>query len=571
MKKLLFFLFLFFFAVSVCAGPVRATGYGKNRDEALKDAFISAVQQSVGVMVESSVIVENQEFISERIEARSEGFVERYDVLYEYDGRTITLDVFVQTGALQNFKNEITRARPARIYSQESVAKLERESREGMEFELRGKDIVALMETMQRLILERQQTLKEKTAQLFDRLLTARQMSDVSFRVEDSTEQRINIETIRISFSFNQVINKVRYSAVIYEFHKLFMSVGAQYKSYPSNALPTLPRYTVALEDINDTYRVYTFEENTFTALAELYDKLYILNYRSEIVLNFSGRDASGRARKISSTNIETYSKFFAEINDRELKPFRITSMARNTYINRDISFKKEDLRGVDFFTGEYPAATLEKNITVIADAERKAERDRQTAEKEADRVRRTEALHSLFNKNNTGVYIGYSYLTLPQQIKDDAHSSGLEGITFEWNRFFESAPIFGLGMKIDMLFNDSTQFSDTWKIDYYDFALLGFGRLPFAPIKLNLQAYGGVGYSDLSLTNRSAGYYYDDRNRYVSSGLSMLYGVGIEKYFSLLNVTLRYRAVLPPALKSASGETTNPLHGFEFSLGVVW
>jgi hypothetical protein len=539
MKKLLFFLFLFFFAAAVSADTVRATGYGKNRNEALKDAFISAIQQSVGIMVESSLIVENQEFISERIEARSEGFVERYDVLYEYDGRTITLDVSIKTGALQNFKNEIALARPARIYSPESVAKLERESREGMEFELRGKDIVARRETMRQLILERQKTLKEKTAQLFDHLLTARQMADVNYIEEDSPEQRMNIETIRIGFSFNQVINKVRYSAVIYEFHKLFMSVGAQY--YPSNALPTLPRYTVVLEDIDGTYRVYTFEENTFDALAELYNKFYILNYRSEIVLNFSGRDASGRIRKILSRNIETDSRFFAEINDRELKPFRITSMARNTYIGENISFKREELRGVEFFTGEYPAVTLNKSIAAIADVERK------------------------------GVYIGYSFLTLPQQIKDDAHSSSLEGITFEWNRFFESAPVLGLGMKADILFNNSSQFSDTWKIDYYDVALLGLGRLPVAPIRLNLHAYGGVGYSYLSLTNRSAGYYYGDRSRYISSGLSMLYGAGIEKYFGLFSVALRYRAVLPPALKSASGEATDLLQGFELSLGVVW
>jgi hypothetical protein len=552
MKKLLFFLFLFFFAVSVCAGPVRATGYGKNRDEAFKDALISAIQQSVGIMVESSLIVENQEFISERIEARSEGFVEKSDVLYEYDGRMIVLAVSVKTGELQNFKNEITRARPVRIYSPESVAKLERESREGMEFELRGKDIVIEAETRRQLILERQKTLKEKTAQLFDRLLTVRQMSDVIFKPEDSPEQRINIETINIWFSFNQVINKVRYSAVIYEFHKLFMSVGAQYKSYPSSALPTLPPYTVALEDINDTYRVYTFEENTFTALAELYDKLYFLNYRSEIVLNFSGRDAAGKVRKISSTNIETNSKFFAEIYSRGLKPFRITSMARNTAISKDISFEKEDLRGVEFFTGEYPAVTLDESIAAIADAERKAERERQTAERK-------------------GVYIGYSFLALPQQIKDDAHSSSLEGVTFGWNRFFESAPVLGVGMKADILFNNSTQFSDTWKIDYYDVALLGLGRLPFAPIRLNLQAYGGVGYSYLSLTNSSAGYSYGDRDRYISSGLSMLYGAGIEKYFGFFSVALRYRAVLPPALKSASGEATGLLQGFELSFGVVW
>ncbi|MDR1160451.1 MAG: hypothetical protein LBK69_07485 [Syntrophomonadaceae bacterium] len=566
MKKSLLFLFSFFFAVATYADTVRAAGYGKNRNEALKDAFVSAVQQSVGIMVESSVIVENQEFISERIEARSEGFVEKYNVLYEYDGRTIILNVSVKTGALQNFKNEITRARPMRIYSPESVAKLERESREGMDFELRGKDIVARMETMQRLILERQQTLKEKTAQLFDRLLTTRQMSDVIFKLEDSPAQRINIETINIWFSFNQVINKVRYSAVIYEFHKLFMSVGAQYKSYPSNALPSLPLYTVALEDINATYRVYTFEENTFTALEELYNKLYLLNYRSEIVLNFSGRNASGNARnkinKILSTNIETSSKFFAEIYDRRLSSFKITSMARNTEISRTIPFKKEELRGVEYFTGEYPAATLDKNITAIVNAERKA-----------DKERRIEAVVSSFNSifsfsdKRNGLYFGTTYLTLPKLIKDDMGMTYMIGATFEWDHFFESAPALGLGMKFDTLYYFANR-NDY--ISYNNIALIGIGRLPFAPIKLNLQVYGGAGYSYLSLVNESAKDYYD-HSRYESSGLSILYGAGIEKYFGLLSIALRYRVILPPTLESASDKTNDPLQGFELSLGAVW
>jgi hypothetical protein len=451
---------------------------------------------------------------------------------------------------------------PARIYSPESVAKLERESREGMEFELRGKDIVARMETMRRLILERQKTLKEKTGPLFDRLLTTRQMADMIFRPDDSPEQRINIETIRIWFSFNQVINKVRYSAVIYEFHKLFMSVGAQYGSYPSNALPPLTPYAVALEDINDTYRVYTFEENTFTALGELYDKLYVLNYRSEIVLNFGGRDTSGKARKISNTSIQTNTKFFADINNRKLDSFKITTMVQNPRISRDISFKKEELRGVEFFTGEYPAATLDKNATAITGAER-----------DANWERRTEtfitSFNGLFNDKRAGGYIGVSYLTLPDLIKDDTDTSGVAGLLFEWNYFFESVPILGFGMKFDILsdFDNSSDYTDRWDITYYDIALLGFGRLPLTPVRVNLQAYAGAGYSHLSIEEKKWG----SKRDYSSSGLSTMYGAGIEKYFDIFSIAIRYRLVIPPALKSASGKTTDPLQGFEVCFGAVW
>ncbi|MDR2105663.1 MAG: hypothetical protein LBP51_07920, partial [Deferribacteraceae bacterium] len=247
MKKTILIILLFLaLCANVYAENIRATGYGKNRREALNDALISAIQQSVGIMLETSVIVKNQELLEERISARSEGFVDRYDVLYEYDNKAIVLDVSVKTGAIENLRNELIKAVPAReVYSAESVAALERQTSEGMEFELRGKDIVARRETIQRLIKERQEALKVKTAQLFDRLLTTRQMTDVFFKEEASRENLLATDFFRVELSFNQVINKVRYSAVMYELHKLFMSVGASYVTYPLSELPyKLPEFT---------------------------------------------------------------------------------------------------------------------------------------------------------------------------------------------------------------------------------------------------------------------------------------------------------------------------------------
>lgn len=60
---------------------VEATGYANSEDEALKNAFKNAVEQSVGVLVDSSTIIRNQQLIKNEILTFSNGFIEKYNLI----------------------------------------------------------------------------------------------------------------------------------------------------------------------------------------------------------------------------------------------------------------------------------------------------------------------------------------------------------------------------------------------------------------------------------------------------------------------------------------------------------
>jgi hypothetical protein len=570
-KKIFLGIFLFLFVFSAYADTVRVTGYGKTRKEALNDAFISAVQQSVGIMLETSVIIENQELIEERISARSEGFVDRYDVLSEYDGKAIVLDVSVKPAALNNLKNEIARALPVReVYSPEIIAAQERESSEGMQFKLEGKDIVAQRRTMELLIKERQQALKVKNAELFNRLLTTRLMADVYFEVLRSNNKDPDI--FRIRFSFNQVINKVRYSLVIYEFHKLFMSVGANYSSYPLGELPfLLPPHTVVLVDISGTCRVYTFEERTFEGFGDLYNKFYILNYRTEIVLNFLNSNKVGdkiiKTKKISDRSFPTATSFFTNIKDKTLQSFTITPTVTNSEFREDITFRVEELNEIELFTGEYPAATLEKNSRQISADEKRSALIQKEQEKDMDEREFYSSFNALYNNKRSAFYLGLEAIYLPDIAEDVTDVSSLFGFTLEYDHFFKSLPALGFGIKgVYLGDNSSSEYKHGWEADYYNASILALLRIPIPAIYVNLHAFAGVGYADLQIEHAGT------HEKYSANTTISTYGAGLEKYFDFFSVVFRYKFVyFYDGMQMAGVKTDEPMNGFEVNLGVLW
>jgi hypothetical protein len=77
------------FSVTVAAAEqpgdwqeVLADGSGTiSKKEALHNAFVNAVQQAVGVQVNSETIVENAQLIKDKIYAKSDGYVKKWDVV----------------------------------------------------------------------------------------------------------------------------------------------------------------------------------------------------------------------------------------------------------------------------------------------------------------------------------------------------------------------------------------------------------------------------------------------------------------------------------------------------------
>ena len=56
-----------------------ATGYGLTKEKALKNAFTSAIQQYVGVIVDSEAILKNDKLIKDEVLTASNGFIKSYD------------------------------------------------------------------------------------------------------------------------------------------------------------------------------------------------------------------------------------------------------------------------------------------------------------------------------------------------------------------------------------------------------------------------------------------------------------------------------------------------------------
>ena len=71
------------FGSVVFAHDVSVQGQGATRDDALRDAFRSAIEQAVGTLVDSQTLVKNYQVVSDEIYTKSQGFVQDYQITNE--------------------------------------------------------------------------------------------------------------------------------------------------------------------------------------------------------------------------------------------------------------------------------------------------------------------------------------------------------------------------------------------------------------------------------------------------------------------------------------------------------
>ena len=99
---------LFLFAMPAYAEMVEVEGHatienGKKdvaRGRALNDAFHRAVEQVVGIMVESETLVKNFELINDKVYSKTSGYIEKYKILREWtegDTYKVKIDATVST------------------------------------------------------------------------------------------------------------------------------------------------------------------------------------------------------------------------------------------------------------------------------------------------------------------------------------------------------------------------------------------------------------------------------------------------------------------------------------------
>lgn len=72
---------MLFSSSSVYAKEVTVKGYGENQDQAVRDALRMAVEQAVGVLIDSSTLTQNYAVVKDEIYSKSQGFVRDYNII----------------------------------------------------------------------------------------------------------------------------------------------------------------------------------------------------------------------------------------------------------------------------------------------------------------------------------------------------------------------------------------------------------------------------------------------------------------------------------------------------------
>src|SRR5258708_5040066 len=71
---------------------VIAGGVGTSADEALKDAFLNAVRQVVGAVVDADTLLKNDEVVDDKVLTYSDGFIKKYDEIA--GSKTVTSGIY---------------------------------------------------------------------------------------------------------------------------------------------------------------------------------------------------------------------------------------------------------------------------------------------------------------------------------------------------------------------------------------------------------------------------------------------------------------------------------------------
>lgn len=108
--SLIIFLSCFFMVQMAFAQEVIVTGFGMNRDDAIRDAMRLGVEQAVGSVIDATTITQNYQLLQDDIYSKSVGYVQSYKILRE--GKTdqdyfVKASVVVDTSPNSPFVNKL--------------------------------------------------------------------------------------------------------------------------------------------------------------------------------------------------------------------------------------------------------------------------------------------------------------------------------------------------------------------------------------------------------------------------------------------------------------------------------
>ena len=89
-------LFLLSINILLANNNITSIGYGKSKSEALNNAFVNAISQYVGVVIDSKTIIKNNKLIERKILSFSDGYIENYNILSSKNTTTALWEVKIE-------------------------------------------------------------------------------------------------------------------------------------------------------------------------------------------------------------------------------------------------------------------------------------------------------------------------------------------------------------------------------------------------------------------------------------------------------------------------------------------
>jgi hypothetical protein len=276
MRKLAVFIFLLLAVRVFAQTEVEVIGIGSTFEKAKINAFTIAVEQAIGVLISSELIIKNGELIEENITAKSQGFVEKYTILStSYKGGNVEVAVKA-------------------VVSQAKLAK-ELEIITGTKIDLEGKNITASVQTKKilydDLLKEFPQFLKKLEPELKSAYTV--EIETINFNHEQLAK------TVPFEIKFKANINYDVYNEAIGKLEQRLTDLGALLncdREFPTVRLGEKDIIIVLMNSIDRTCQ-YVLNKQLASAVSKFLDAF---NSRGSIVIKFMDNENVLEQYKIS-------------------------------------------------------------------------------------------------------------------------------------------------------------------------------------------------------------------------------------------------------------------------------
>ena len=208
---------------------IQAIGYGNSEDEALKGAYQNAVEQYVGVLVDSSTIIQNDQLIKNDILTFSNGYIESYKKLSSKEQMglwEVKIDAVIKK---QNVLEKIKALNidPIDIKdSEQTYAKLVTQVQS--KFDAEDMLIALVKETVGRQAISGHPFQSREERDLVQENVSFLKYIDLKIDDIHLDTDRATRKVVPVTIKYSANFNWNEYNKIANKFEKLFVNIGAK-------------------------------------------------------------------------------------------------------------------------------------------------------------------------------------------------------------------------------------------------------------------------------------------------------------------------------------------------------